>query len=1123
MNRKILFMFSGQGSQYAHMGQELFVRHPVFRSWMERMDAVARPRLGGSVIEYIYNGSLRKGERQDRTLYTHPAIFMLQYALAMTLIEEGVCPDYVLGTSLGEYVAATVAGVLPAEEALMLVIAQAELLEAHCGPGGMLAVMDNVRLYRQEPLLYMNSELASVNYAAHFVVSGMDGAVDEIRRTLSGRKIASERIPVSHAFHSSLIDPAGVSFRRLLTGHSFKEPQITTITCVTGSAVEKWPQTLLWDAVREPILFQESVSVLEQEGAVAYLDLGPAGTLANFVKRNLPDGSLSESSAILTPYGQDWKRLEQVKVMYGTNRIFSNKEVEKTMITYMFPGQGSQHKGMGSELFDEFHEWTQRADEILGYSIKELCTNDTQQQLGRTQYTQPALYVVNALTYLKKIKETGATPDYVAGHSLGEYNALFAAGAFDFETGLKLVKKRGELMSKAAGGGMAAVIGLTEDQVKDVLDKHFPGISIANYNSPKQIVIAGTKADIEAAQSVFIAADAHLYIPLNVSGAFHSSLMTEAEHEFTAYLELFTFSELSIPVISNVHARPYRQEDIKQNLIQQITRRVNWTDSMRYLMGRGEMSFEEVGPGNVLTKLALNIRKDAAPIVSDDEAGREAVPGGTDRMNRVATPASEPLPPAVPASRQEAATEYEPRSEGFGKRIVAQALGDEAFKHDYGLKYAYVIGAMYRGVASERMVIRAAKAGLLSFYGAGGLGLAQIEEAIRVIQQELVNGEAFGMNLLHQPLHPPKEEQTVDLYLRCGVKIIEASAYMGVTAALVRYRAKGLVRAADGSIAASNRIIAKVSRPEVAEVFLSPAPERIISRLLDENRITPAEAECLRVVPMADDITVEADSGGHTDQGVAYTLLPTILRLRDELMGRYGYAERVRVGGAGGIGTPEAAAAAFMLGADYVVTGSINQCTVEAGTSDAAKDLLQQANVQDTDYAPAGDLFELGAKVQVLRKGLFFPARANKLYELYRKHASLEEIDEKNKRMIQDVYFNRTFAEVLDDIRAHWLPEDVEKAEHNPKHKMALVFKWYFANATKAALSGDPEHAVDYQIHCGPAMGAFNQWVKGTKLEHWRSRHVDELGEMLMEHTAELLSLQYSRFTNQDRLVEVRQ
>lgn len=277
------------------------------------------------------------------------------------------------------------------------------------------------------------------------------------------------------------------------------------------------------------------------------------------------------------------------------------------MITYIFPGQGAQYRGMGGILFDEYKELTAQADTILGYSIKELCLNDPDLYLSKTQYTQPALYVVNVLSYLKNRR----IPDFVAGHSLGEYNALFAAGAFDFATGLELVKKRGELMSHFIDGKMAAVIGLNEDEVNDVLQKNnLKTIDIANYNAPKQIVISGLKNDIDSAEIIFKEnKDIQMFVPLNTSGPFHSRYMKEAETLFASFIDTIQISTLEIPVISNVHARPYKQSDIKQNLIDQMTHSVKWTESIRYLMSLGKMEFKEIGPGNVLKGLVRRIRQ----------------------------------------------------------------------------------------------------------------------------------------------------------------------------------------------------------------------------------------------------------------------------------------------------------------------------------------------------------------------------------------------------------------------------------------------------------------------------------------------------------------------------------
>jgi len=240
-----------------------------------------------------------------------------------------------------------------------------------------------------------------------------------------------------------------------------------------------------------------------------------------------------------------------------------------------------------------------------------------------------------------------------------------------------------------------------------------------------------------------------------------------------------------------------------------------------------------------------------------------------------------------------------------------------------------------------------------------------------------------------------------------------------------------------------------------------------------------------------------------------------MLRLRDDARAASPAGPSVRVGAAGGIGTPHAVAAAFILGADFVLTGSINQCTVEGGTSDLAKDLLSAMNVQDTAMAPAGDMFEIGAKVQVMSKGVFFPARASKLYELYRKHESLDEIDEKTRANLEARYFQRSFDEVYRETKEFYLkvaPDQIERAEKNPKAKMALIFRWYFIHSNRLAQKGIPEGKVDYQIHCGPALGAFNQWVKGTRLEDWRNRHADEIGSLLMNEAAALLNQRFQQF-----------
>ncbi|MDE1462569.1 PfaD family polyunsaturated fatty acid/polyketide biosynthesis protein [Spartinivicinus poritis] len=441
--------------------------------------------------------------------------------------------------------------------------------------------------------------------------------------------------------------------------------------------------------------------------------------------------------------------------------------------------------------------------------------------------------------------------------------------------------------------------------------------------------------------------------------------------------------------------------------------------------------------------------------------------------------------------------------------ITAGTLGSSQFKSDYGIRYAYLAGSMYKGIGSADLVIAMGKAGLLGYLGTGGMKLAQIESSINKIQSSLTDNQAYGLNLLYNPTLPDYEMLLVNLYLQHKIRHIEAAAYMRISPGLVRFRLNGLHRNKAGQVETQHRILAKVSRPEVAEAFMQPAPQAIVQQLVASQQITHTQAELSQYVPISDDICVEADSGGHTDQGIAYTLMPAMQFLRDQMMAKYRYRTPIRIGAAGGIGTPQAAAAAFILGADFILTGSINQCTVEADTSDAVKNLLQAINVQDTDYAPAGDMFELGAKVQVLKKGVFFPARANKLYSLYQQYDALESLDGKTQHLLQEKFFKRSFADVWAETKAYYLkanPQEIEQAERFPKHKMALVFKWYFIHSNRLAMQGSDEQKVDYQVHTGPALGAFNQWVKGTELEHWQKRHVAEIAEKIMHGTAEVLS-----------------
>ncbi|WP_193917495.1 PfaD family polyunsaturated fatty acid/polyketide biosynthesis protein [Desmonostoc muscorum] len=446
----------------------------------------------------------------------------------------------------------------------------------------------------------------------------------------------------------------------------------------------------------------------------------------------------------------------------------------------------------------------------------------------------------------------------------------------------------------------------------------------------------------------------------------------------------------------------------------------------------------------------------------------------------------------------------------FAPPVRIQQLGDPNFLSFHGVKYAYTTGAMAGGIASEEMVIALGKAQILSSFGAGGLSPDRLEAAINKIQQALPQGP-YAFNLIHSPSEPAIERRAVDLYLKYQVKTVEASAFLDLTPNIVYYRVAGLGLNNANQIEIRNKVIAKISRREVATKFMQPAPPRILKELLEQGLITELQATLAAKVPMADDITVEADSGGHTDNRPLVCLLPSIVALRDEIQAQNHYQIPIRVGVAGGIGTPESALAGFMMGAAYVVTGSINQSCVESGACEHTKKLLAQAEMADMIMAPAADMFEMGVKLQVLKRGTMFPMRAQKLFELYRAYNSIEDIPLAEREKLEKQVFRKTLAEVWEGTAAYLSqrnPEKLGKAVNNPKLKMALIFRWYLGLSSRWSNSGEKGREVDYQIWCGPAMGSFNDWVRGTYLSDPNNRRVVDVAEQMMTGAAFLYRIQ---------------
>jgi trans-AT polyketide synthase, acyltransferase and oxidoreductase domains len=443
---------------------------------------------------------------------------------------------------------------------------------------------------------------------------------------------------------------------------------------------------------------------------------------------------------------------------------------------------------------------------------------------------------------------------------------------------------------------------------------------------------------------------------------------------------------------------------------------------------------------------------------------------------------------------------------GYAPPCLPENLGDSSFCRDLGIRFPYLGGSMAKGISSAAIAEELGRAGMLGFFGAAGLPISQVEAAADRLAASL-GDIPYGFNLIHSPHEPDLEAAIAELYIKKGVRVVEASAFLDLTLPLVRYRVHGISRASDGSVVTPNRIIAKVSREELAAKFFAPPPERFLRELAADGSITAEQAELAALIPLAQNVTAEADSGGHTDNRPAIALFPTIASLAAKLQRQYRYDRKLRVGLAGGISTPASAAAAFAMGAAYLMTGSVNQACVESGTSEEVRALLAETRQADVIMAPAADMFEMGVTVQVLKRGTMFPMRAAKLYEIYRAHRSMDDIPVVEREKLEKTLFQAPLEEIWRDTRAYFLvrdPSQVERAERDPKHRMALVFRWYLGQAAHWAKDGAQARRMDYQVWCGPAMGAFNEWASGSFLELPQNRRVVTVALNILHGAAQL-------------------
>ncbi len=437
--------------------------------------------------------------------------------------------------------------------------------------------------------------------------------------------------------------------------------------------------------------------------------------------------------------------------------------------------------------------------------------------------------------------------------------------------------------------------------------------------------------------------------------------------------------------------------------------------------------------------------------------------------------------------------------------------GAASFRARYGLRDAYAAGPLAYGVSGPAMVGALARGGLLGFLGTTGLDLETIRADIATLASQ-GPGLRAGIALPQHGEDRRQQEEVLSLARLLDLRCALTWATAPPSPELVRFKVAGLTRGPDGQIRSRNRLIVALTNLDSAEPWMSPPPGELLEALHTRGQITASEMALARRLPVADDVIAEAHAGGRTERWPLLALVPCLLRLRDRLAAREGASAgaRIHVGAAGEIGDPASLKAAFALGSDFVVTGTINATAVEAATSLRVKEMLAEAGVADCRTAPSLDRFETGGRVQVLARGTRFAQNAEHIYDLYRHYRGIEDIPEGEARQVERTILRRSMSEVWAEIAADLAqrrPEELQLAEEDPRHRMALVFRWYLDMSARWGVAGTRGRTRDYQIVCGPAVGLFNDWVRGTWLEPLVARRVVAIADALLDGASARLAL----------------
>lgn len=1052
ITKPVVFMLPGQGSQYYQMGRDLYEHLPRFRYWMETLDKKVQERVGFSVIEDLFHTGHGKSNPFIDLAKSHPAIVLVEYSLAKTIMETGITPDYFVGASLGEFSAAALGEAISLDTLFDLVLHQGEQLGTEKSNLGMTSVL--IEAHRLLPIIEKyGCEVAGEHSASHFVIAGYKAALDMCHAVFKSEDIPFQPLTVNQAFHCSLLDTEKNKLLPFILAHHYAGLNKPLFSCATKEKMLSIPQDHFWRVIREPIYFRSTIQLIEREGPCIYLDLGPSSTLTNFAKMNIGNDSQSEFFSVMDPFGSDLNRFEKLLGYFGKELAALNHNTQQgsgPMNAYVFPGQGSQFISMGKDLFREFPDIVTTADQILGYSIENLCTQDQEKKLNLTQYTQPALYVVEAMSYLKAAREHGE-PHVVAGHSLGEYSALFAAGVFDFATGLKLVKRRGELMSTAkVDGGMAAVLNIDSERITDILRKgNLSGIDVANFNKPTQTVIAGPKDQLATAARLFERAGAN-FIPLNVSAPFHSRYMKSIEVEFSDYLQQFSFKPPRVPVISNVTARPHDPSTIKNLLAQQISHPVRWTETICYLMGQGDFNYLELGPGDVLTKLITSIVQHCEPIQSDEPLHKYPP------MHASAHGLSS-------SSRNNDTSEISPTADE--KKVIGD---DQGLSDFFNVRSNYVIRPL--DCQQHELISELSKSGSLTFAAITHDAIVNDADALNKILSLNKIYPNLGVGITADIIYPERETSLINSLLRSNVRHFYAKHYYRVSAALTKLRVKTALRDKD-----RGTLMVEVGSLEEARNFLRPPERKIVENLLSSGEITPQEAAQALDINLADAIVYNGD----------WRELQSLVQIRDDLFKPDSPSSQRKpyIGSTGSIGSPISIARAMNCGADFVCAGDIFLCTQESGLDTTAKNLLQSADNSNFIQIPDADLFEFGRKLSVINSQSDYIHAATSLYSLWKKEPSLDAMSDAGKVYLETHFFHEGLAIAWNNLvseNIYFSNEEIAAANTNSRIKMTLLFKHYL----KKLRNRSPLHVneLDREI------ADLNQWLNKNGESPWNNR-----------------------------------